>query len=163
MKRLFAILNPLFLTAFLMWSVVSFANEYQLAAASTGWDEVDFTVAPSGFYEYYEANVSPEFWFNLSSKTSGEISSIDYAPQTGYCGTDLTVSCEEGNEMYFIDPAPTHYYIIIWYPNTSFNSNNDPVFCASTALPSSQYYYRGDDNSWGADAMTISVGGYYEV
>ena len=130
-------LRHFFLAAMLLLcSSAMFANEYQLNAAATSWANVDFTVSSGGNYEYYESTVTPEFWFNLSSKTSGTISSILNPAQPGFNGTDIDdVGQEVDNTMYYVDPSPAHYYVIVWYPSTDFNSNSYPVICASTTLP----------------------------
>ncbi len=119
----------------LLCSLTSYANEYRLNAASTSWSWAEFTVSAEGFYEYYETTVTPEFWFNLGSHTSGNILATSVATSPGFNGTDIASVGGSSNGMYYVDPSPDHYYVIVWYPNTAMNSNNYPAICASTSLP----------------------------
>ena len=119
----------------LLASISIFANEYRLNAASTGWSNRDFSESTGGYYEYYESDITPSFWFNLNSKTNGNISSQVIPPAAGFNGTDIMTIGQPSNQMYYVEPAPAHYYIIVWLPNTPYNSSANPVICASTTLP----------------------------
>ena len=131
------VFRTLFTSALLLLCSLSvFAvQDYQLNAASTNWENEDFSVSIGGFYEYYQVTVSGNFWFNLVSKTNGDINASVLGVNPEFNGTDVTDMGTSGS-MYYVEPAPTPpYYIIVWYQNTAFNSNNTPVVCASTTLP----------------------------
>lgn len=125
-------------------------NEYQLNALSTGWDDVDLIVSTGGNYEYYESTITPEFWINLSYKANGAAITSGVIPE--FNGTDVAGVGVSG-DMIYVDPAPAHYYIIVWYPNTDFNSNSTPVICASTTLPDDTSGDPGDEVIYSATCI----------
>ena len=115
-----------------------FANDYQIAYdhnpdGAEDWHADDMLVSPGGNYEYFESTSTPEFWFDIEEKSSGDQINASDAIIKGFNGTDLTNM--GGDETCYVDDAPAHYYIIVWLPNTPFNSGSDPVICASTTLP----------------------------
>ena len=142
-----------------------FANSYRYSGSDTSWNGVDMTVSTGANYEWYA--VSGGTYFDIILISPSTVYHANYII-AGFNGTDITTFASYSSEnSCHVSSAPASYYVIVWLPNTAFNSSNNPVICASTTLPDDTalpftYYYRGADNSWGADPMTVSDGGLYE-
>lgn len=118
-----------------LFSSVALAdNVYQIASSDNSWTPTDMGVSSGGNYEYYESASSPDLWFDIYLKSPyTHLTSASYL-DPGWGSTDLT-DMGEDEGTYYVDNAPAHYYIIIWYPNTAFNDTSDPKICASTERP----------------------------
>lgn len=142
-----------------------FANSYRYSGSDTGWNGEDMTVSTGANYEWYA--VSGGTYFDIILISPFTVYHANYII-AGFNGTDITTFAGYSSECScHVSSAPASYNVIVWLPNTAFNSSNNPVICASTTLPDDTalpftYYYRGADNSWGADPMTVSDGGLYE-
>ena len=118
------------------------------------------TESSGGYYEYYESTRANGHWF-VVKRISTSVTYNSSSAYTGFNGTDLTIG---GTTDCEIDPTPAHYYLIVWKPNTPFNSSDNPVISASTTLPddeSMQTIYLKHNNIWNADGAKYAVYYFY--
>lgn len=127
-------------------------NDYTINGECTDWDDEPMTVSTGGNYEYFGpiTTIWNDFSVSDGVNTYGSASVVD-----GFNSTDVTIG-DNGGGLAYVDNSDDPYYIIVWYPNTDFNSNSTPVICASTTLPDDTSIPSGDKVIYSATAIATS-------
>ncbi len=148
----------LLLTIGLLCSTNTFAGDYRYVGSDIGWAGADMQSSTGGYYEWY-GPVSGNVWFDIYSQSPWTL--YRETVYSHFNNTDVDINAGiQASANISIDPAPANsYYIIVWKPNTPFNSGSVPAICAATTKPDDvtmqTIYMRSNDAGWfSANAKT---------
>ena len=133
MKRIYSLILSVF---FCLCCVSTSANDYLYTGEANNWGDTNMSVSTGGNYEYY-GPISGADWLDIYLITTDPWTLYRETVISGFNQTDVPINPGvQASANISVDPAPASpYYIIVWKPNTTYNSNNFPVICASTTLP----------------------------
>lgn len=158
MKKIFTIITALILFGSL--TVVQATNYFYRGTQNT-WGSTLMTTSTDGYYAYFSAQGYNTLGSNNNFKISTSTDSWDYNSSyvtRGFNGTDIRNS--EGNKSIGLNwdqdnvciYCTSDFYVLIYFPNTTINTTNNPIICASTTLP---------DNSTPPAPPTIKMHGNF--
>ena len=155
MKKVLTLFAALILFGSMM---VVQATDYYYRGNQNGWGATLMTASTDGYYAYinalsYANNNNENNIFKISlSDNSWDYDCSIVSP--GFNETDITNMNSSTNSWNMGDQNnaiyhDANYYVLVYFPNTTINSSNAPVMCASTTLP---------DNSAPIPSFTFTSG-----
>ena len=139
----------LFFAALLCAVTVNAAYYYrgEKNASNGNWlDGIELTDA-DGYYAYFKTTGAHQFKICTDKSDWNKTNyNCKYVKQ-GYHSTDITEIGDWGGDNCYTWTSSDHY-IIVYYPNTTINSSNDPIICASTFLPWDGGCYLMGNGDW---------------
>ncbi len=123
------------------------AQTYYYRGGDNSWGATAMTVSADGFYEYIQSSNSSN-QFKIAKSASGYDYNYTYVDK-GFNSTNVASIGDYDKDNCYCWQSGT-YYILVYYPNTSINSTNNPKICASTTLPDntpSYYVHYGSGTS----------------
>ncbi|MGN0236385.1 MAG: InlB B-repeat-containing protein [Paludibacteraceae bacterium] len=129
-----------------------YANEYWYRGAKyNNWETaVALTVSTDGYYEYIEGTYNGTHSFKICLNAADYVNALDCDyTSSGFHGTDITDmnsstnhwDNNENKNVEIYNGNDDTYYILVYYPNTTINTTDKPIICASTFLPDDNVYY----------------------
>ncbi|MCM1354094.1 MAG: starch-binding protein [Paludibacter sp.] len=111
-------------------------SPYYYRGGMNGWGATQMTLGDDKTYSYYYCNASSDDnarKFKIALSANGYDYNYSYV-QAGFNGTDVTNIGDYGHDnCYYWDTRAL--YILVYHPNTSVNTTDKPIICASTTLP----------------------------
>jgi len=159
MKKLLTLFTALLL---LGGTMMVQATDYYYRGNQNSWGASLMTPGEDGYYAYFSANgYSNNGNKNNNFKISNSTDSWDYNNgyvTRGFNETDIkntsgdkSIGLDWDNDNICVY-CTSDFYILVYFPNTTINTTNNPIVCASTTLP---------DNSTPPAPPTIKLHGNF--
>ena len=118
--------------AAILCAMTANAETYYYSGGKSNWNKTEMTASSDGYYSYY-GPVSGDHQFKIG--TSGDQWAYNHSyVSKGFNNTDITDIGDWGSDNCYTWTSATHY-ILVYYPNTTINSDSKVKICASTVLP----------------------------
>ncbi|MCR5050696.1 MAG: InlB B-repeat-containing protein [Paludibacteraceae bacterium] len=116
-------------------AVYAVDGNYKYVGSEDWSGSLSMQLSAGGYYEYHESALTGwhDFWIlNPSPWTEYKFEYVI----TDYNGADITnITDHESHTECVLYTTLSHYYIVIWYPNTPYNNSSNPIICAYSELP----------------------------
>ncbi len=127
--------KSIFCTLLLLLGVshAAWGRDYYYRGSLNSWGADKMTVSSDGYYAYYGPQSNNANQFKIATTTDSYDYNKNYVTK-GFNGTDITDIGDYGGDNCYCWSTKS-YYILVYYPNTTINTTNNPIICASTTLP----------------------------
>ena len=169
--------------AAILCAMTANAETYRYSGEKDGWAGTVMTASTDGFYSYY-GPVKGGHQFKIGTSSNQWAYNHSYVSK-GFNNTDIQDIGDWGSDNCYTWTSATHY-ILVYYPNTTINSDSKVKICASTVLPNDAVsepepepteltynvtvpegtntcYIVGDMNSWTFTEMTKTDDTHYTI
>ena len=114
-----------------MWAAQTYY--YSGEGNGNGWAKTAMTVSTDGFYEYYHITSNTTHKFKIGTSSNQWAYNYTYVTKN-FNGTNVAEVGDYGSDNCYCWKGSEHY-ILVYYPNTTINTSDKPIICASTTLP----------------------------
>lgn len=159
MKKIFSFLFVV------LFSVSLWADDntyyYKGEGNGSGWTKTAMSVSSTdGFYEYYRVTSNFNHQFLIGTAENDNAYNKNYV-SAGFNSTNVSEIGNYGETNCYCWLESDHY-ILVYKPNTTVNSSNDPKICAATYLPDNRTIsvYFVNSNNW--EGTIKAYGWYYQ-
>lgn len=108
-------------------------SRYYFRYDGNSWNGTSMTVSNDGYYEYYYISGGATQFLIGTTPTGTDYNHNNVTKN--FNGTDVSDIGDYGATNAYVWKTDGPYYVLIYYPNTTINTTNNPIICASTTLP----------------------------